>query len=144
MVKLYQLDMSTKYESCCKNAKKKLGPPKKTVTQIGCLSCIHFIEWIHIWNGEVRVLIYTVADSNPISSSNLSLMRRPAAVVFFYLLSSICFCFHNVPATNSYSQKTGVNFMNILRAAFAPTVLRQWSTNLKHKHKKAYSCNLGT
>ncbi len=30
-----------------------------------------------------------------------------------------------------------VNFTNVLRAAFAPTVLRQLSKNLKCKHKKA-------
>jgi hypothetical protein len=33
----------------------------------------------------------------------------------------------------------GVNFTNVLHAAFAPTVLRQLSTNLKRKHKKATS-----
>ncbi len=31
----------------------------------------------------------------------------------------------------------GLNFINILRAAFVPTVLRLSSTNLKCKHKKA-------
>ncbi len=32
--------------------------------------------------------------------------------------------------------KSWLNFINFLRTAFAPTVLRQYSINLKHKHKK--------
>ncbi len=37
----------------------------------------------------------------------------------------------------SYFWISGLNFTNILRAAFVPTVLCQSSTNLKRKHKKA-------
>ncbi len=37
----------------------------------------------------------------------------------------------------SIKNTAGVNFTNILRAAFVPTFLRQKSTNLKSKYKKA-------
>ncbi len=35
------------------------------------------------------------------------------------------------------SSSSWLNFINVLCAAFAPTVLHQESTNLQHKHKKA-------
>jgi hypothetical protein len=47
------------------------------------------------------------------------------------------FCWQKVRAQMLMKSIPVVNFTNILCAAFAPTVLRQKSTNLNRKHKKA-------
>ncbi len=67
-----------------------------------------------------------------------SLVWRGRKCAFIYNISfSVCSSIQSHRHLLDKENRSGVNFTNILRAAFAPIFLRQKTTNLKCKSKKA-------